>query len=131
MARFVFCIAAAISEINVRTGKMVGSRVPRDRLVGRVIPNAPGGAPETTFTDSTAIPGVTYSYTVSSANGAGEGPQSSAVSATIPLPAPTGVTVTSDRTDGVLVDWRRVKDNAPYHGGWRRFRTNRSECRCG
>ena len=91
--------------------------------VGRVISNAPGNAPETTFTDSTAIPGVTYSYCVSAANGAGEGPQSSpAVSATIPLPAPTGVTATSDRTDGVLVDWRRVRDNAPYQSGTYYFR---------
>ena len=85
--------------------------------VGRVVPNAPGDVPATTYTDFSAIPGVTYSYMVSASNGAGEGPQSSpAVTATIPLPAPTGVTATTDRTDGVFVDWRRVMDNAPYQG---------------
>ena len=95
--------------------------------VGRVVPNAPGDVPSTTYTDSSAIPGVTYAYTVSAANGAGEGPQSSpAVTATIPLPAPTGVTATTDRTDGVLVDWRRVMDNAPYQNGEYYFRVARA-----
>ena len=82
--------------------------------VGRVATSAPGGNAPTVYTDVSAIPGVTYAYTVSAANGAGEGPQSSpAVAATIPLSAPTGVAATTDRTDGVLVDWRRVMDNAP------------------
>ena len=95
--------------------------------VGRVVPNAPGDVPSTTYTDSSAIPGVTYSYTVSASNGAGEGPQSSpAVTATIPLPAPAGVTATTDRTDGVLVDWRRVMDNAPYQNGEYYFRVARA-----
>ena len=95
--------------------------------VGRVVPTVPGDVPSTTYTDSSAIPGVTYSYTVSASNGAGEGPQSSpAVTATIPLPAPAGVTATTDRTDGVRVDWRRVMDNAPYQNGEYYFRVARA-----
>ena len=95
-------------------------------VVGRVIPNAPD-APATTYTDNTAVPGVTYAYCVAAANGAGEGPQSSpAVTAAIPLPAPADVTATSDRTDGVLVDWRRVMDNAPYQSGTYYFRVSRA-----
>ena len=83
--------------------------------VGRVVPNAPGDVPATTYTDSSAIPGVTYSYTVSAANGAGEGPQSSpAVMVTIPLAAPAGVTATTDRTDGVLVSWQPVTGATHY-----------------
>ena len=81
----------------------------------------------TTYSDTAAVPGITYSYAVSAVNGAGEGPQSSSVSATVQLPAPTGVTATSDRTDGVLVDWRRVKDNAPYQNGDYYFRVARAE----
>ena len=84
-------------------------------VVGRVVPNAPGNVPATTYTDSSAIPGVTYSYTVSAANGAGEGPQSSpTVMVTIPLAAPAGVTATTDRTDGVLVSWQPVTGATHY-----------------
>ena len=83
--------------------------------VGRVAPNTPGNVPATTYTDATALPGVTYSYTVSAANGAGEGPQSSpAVMVTIPLAAPAGVTATTDRTDGVLVSWQPVTGATHY-----------------
>ena len=86
----------------------------------------------TTFTDNAAMPGTTYDYTVSASNGAGEGPQSSpAVTATVPLPAPTGVTATTDRTDGVLVDWRRVWDNAPYQNGEYYFRVARAASESG
>ena len=85
-------------------------------MVGRVIPNAPNATPATAYTDNTVVSGVTYSYSVSAVNGAGEGPQSSpAVSVTIPLPAPTGVTATSDRTDGVFVSWQPVNGATHYH----------------
>ena len=74
-----------------------------------------GGSFDTTYTDKTAIPGVTYSYSVSAVNGAGEGPRSSpAVTAVIPLPLPTGVTATSDRTDGVSVLWSAVNGATHY-----------------
>lgn len=87
-----------------------------------------GTVAETSFTDKTAIPGVTYSYRVSAANGAGEGPLSSpSVEVTIPLPAPSGVTATSDRTDGVLVEWRRVGDAAPFQGYYRVARATSEE----
>ena len=62
----------------------------------------------TTFTDKTATPGVTYSYSVTAVNGAGESARSSTVTAMLPLSAPTGVTATSDRTDGVVISWQRV-----------------------
>ena len=110
-------VAGAASYKVYRTGGTDGS--PVQECIGTTA--------GTTYSDTAAIPGITYSYAVSAVNGAGEGPQSSLVSATVQLPAPTGVTATSDRTDGVLVDWRRVKDNAPYQNGDYYFRVARSE----
>ena len=85
-------------------------------VTGHVVPGAPESVvPATTYTDATALPGVTYTYTVSAANGAGEGPQSSpAVMATVPLAAPAGLTATNDRTDGVLVSWQPVTGATHY-----------------
>ena len=59
-----------------------------------------------TYTDKSAVPGVEYSYSVSASNGAGESGRSTEVSATVLLAAPTGVSATNDRTDGVLVEWK-------------------------
>ncbi len=69
---------------------------------------------EATFTDTSATPGVAYSYHVAAENAAGRGPQSAAVEATIPLAAPTGVKATSDRTDGVRVTWGSVPGATHY-----------------
>ena len=74
-----------------------------------------GTTSSTTYTDGTATPGVSYTYTVSAVNGAGESAQSSGVTATIPLAAPTGVIATSDRTDGVAVSWTAVNGATHYH----------------
>ena len=59
-----------------------------------------------TYTDKSAVPGVEYSYSVSASNGAGESGRSGDVVVTIPLAAPTGVSATNDRTDGVMVEWK-------------------------
>ena len=69
---------------------------------------------EATFTDTSAMPGVAYSYRVAAENAAGTGPQSAAVAATIPLAAPTGVKATNDRTDGVRVTWGAVPGATHY-----------------
>ncbi len=65
-----------------------------------------GSANATSFMDNTATPGVTYTYSVSSANSKGESDRSGTVMGLVPLSAPTGVTATSDRTDGVNVSWQ-------------------------
>ena len=69
---------------------------------------------EATFTDTSATPGVAYSYRVAAENAAGTGPQSAPVTVTIPLAAPTGVKTTSDRTDGVRVTWGAVPGATHY-----------------
>lgn len=84
------------------------------RAVGSGTPSSIGTATATSFTDSTAMPGVTYAYSVSAVNGAGESVRSATVSGIVPLAAPTGVTATSDRTDGVLVSWTAVNGATHY-----------------
>lgn len=71
----------------------------------------------TTYTDTTAGAGVEYTYTVSAENAAGAGPASVAVSALIPLAEPTGVTATTQRTDGVRVAWVGASGASHYHVG--------------
>ena len=78
-----------------------GYVVERQSAVGRSVFNSAG----TSWTDSTAVPGVDYEYTVCAENAAGMGVESDAVSAFIELAAPGNVTASSDRTDGVLVKW--------------------------
>ena len=65
-----------------------------------------GSKDTTSFTDNTATPGVTYTYSVSAANSKGESARSGTVTGTVPLSAPTSVTATSDRTDGVNISWQ-------------------------
>ena len=84
------------------------------RAIGNGEASSVGSAAATSFTDSTAVPGVTYAYSVSAVNGAGESARSATVSGTVPLAAPTGVTATSDRTDGVLVSWQPVTGGSYY-----------------
>ena len=69
----------------------------------------------TSFIDTAAIPGLLYTYGVAAANAVGTGPQSVAVTATIPLAAPTGVSATIDRTDCVRVSWGAVMGATHYH----------------
>lgn len=73
-----------------------------------------GVASSATYTDTTATPGQSYVYCVSAVNGAGEGEKSSTVSSIVALAAPTGVTATSDHTDGVLVTWSKVNGASHY-----------------
>ena len=81
---------------------------------------SPGGAEAsfatsgTEFLDSTALPGVLFSYRVAAENAAGTSPRSAPVEARIPLAAPTGVTATDDRTDAVRVAWNAVAGAAAY-----------------
>ena len=69
---------------------------------------------EAAFADTSAMPGVAYSYRVAAENAAGTGPQCAAVTVTIPLAAPTGVKTTSDRADGVRVTWGAVPGATHY-----------------
>ena len=73
-----------------------------------------GTAAAVSFADSTAVPGVTYAYSVSAVNGAGESARSATVSGTVPLAVPAGVTATGDRTDGVHVSWQAVNGASYY-----------------
>ena len=61
------------------------------------------------YTDKTAVPGVKYTYRISSWNSAGEGNKSSkSLEVTIGLAAPTGVMATSDDSAQVTVSWQKV-----------------------
>ena len=61
------------------------------------------------YTDKTAVPGVKYTYRISSLNSAGEGDKSSkSLEVTIGLAAPTGVMATSDDSAQVTVSWQKV-----------------------
>lgn len=71
----------------------------------------------TAYTDTTAGAGVEYTYTASAVNAAGTGPASDAVAALIPLAVPTGVTATTDRTDGVRVAWSAASGILYYRVG--------------
>ena len=68
----------------------------------------------TSYPDTSAMPGVAYTYSVSAVNGAGESERSGGVVVTVPLAAPTGVTATSDLTDGVNVKWSAVNGATHY-----------------
>lgn len=73
-----------------------------------------GTTTETTYVDVSATPGVAYAYSVSAVNGAGESAKTAAVSATVPLAAPTGVSATQTRTDGIRVSWDAVNGATHY-----------------
>jgi C1A family cysteine protease/fibronectin type 3 domain-containing protein len=68
----------------------------------------------TTYTDTTAGPGVEYSYTVAAENSAGTGETSEPVAVFIALAVPGGVTATTNRTDGVRVAWQAVAGASHY-----------------
>lgn len=77
-------------------------------LVGQEGLSPIGAVSETSFADTSAMPGVEYAYRVSALNGAGEGEISASATAMVPLTAPTGVTATKDLTNCVHLAWNAV-----------------------
>jgi len=73
-----------------------------------------GSASGMTFTDNTATPGVTCSYSITAVNSAGESAMSDAVSAMIPLSAPMGVKASQDNATAVTISWSAV-NGATYY----------------
>ena len=67
------------------------------------------------FEDSTALSGITYNYSISASNLAGEGPVSGKDSGWIKLNIPTGL-VASDRTytDRINISWNAVQGATAY-----------------
>lgn len=84
------------------------------RSMGDGTAEAVGTTTETTYVDESAIPGVRYTYSVTAVNGVGESAATAAVAAAIALSAPTGVTATQTRTDGVRVAWNAVNGATHY-----------------
>ena len=74
----------------------------------------------TTYTDSTAVPAVAYTYRVAAANGAGAGaPGAATVTAVRPIAAPSGVSASyGTYADKVLVTWR-ASEGAAFYRVWR------------
>lgn len=73
-----------------------------------------GSASGMTFADNTATPGVTYSYSITAVNSAGESAMSGAVSAMIPLSAPMGVKASHDNATAVMLSWTGVNGATHY-----------------
>ncbi len=73
-----------------------------------------GTVTSNSFADTSATPGVAYTYRVSAVNGAGESDLSDSATATIPLVAPAGVAATKDREDCVRVTWGAVAGATHY-----------------
>lgn len=78
------------------------------RGVGGVTAALIGTASSASFTDKEATPGVTYTYSVSAVNGAGESAMSGTAIGTVPLSVPTGVTATDNMMGEVKVSWLPV-----------------------
>lgn len=71
------------------------------------------GIATTTYDDTTAVNGTQYFYVVSSVNTVGESANSSEVTATPLLPAPTGVTATAGN-NSVAIAWTAVTNATGY-----------------
>jgi uncharacterized protein (TIGR02145 family) len=69
----------------------------------------------TSYTNTALSAGTTYYYKVSAYTGAGEGSQSSYVSAITAPAAPTGVTATAPSSSSAAVSWSAVSGAAGYY----------------
>ena len=67
------------------------------------------------FTDTTAVPGTLYSYSVAARTAAGSGVQSSSDSGYRNLTAPTNVACSSGLPDGVTISWTASVGAVSYH----------------
>ena len=84
------------------------------RKVGNSAAIRVGLTDELSFEDTSATPGITYVYSVAALNGAGEGYASVGLSVAIPLAVPSGMTATTNRTDGVQLAWNVVPGATHY-----------------